>query len=186
MSVDLNAKKQSAIQALRSYSKTLTEAPEAPGEPPLHRYTLRGVCTEPHVTYVLTRADVNGSQHLMDIDGEQDNISDQWWRISYSTEDGNARQAAKRKSQGNSAATQNGDVIGYTTRKVREIEVLRAAREEWRSVLLVYASDAAVNAQFEPAPPQLQVRRTFASIQTTARGSVSSGLTIELGFREQG
>jgi hypothetical protein len=93
----------------------------------------------------------------MDIDGQQ-SPGDQWWRISYSTEDGKTRQAAKREAQGDSAATQDGDVIGYTARKVREIEVLRAAREEWRSVLLVYASDAAVNAQVEAAPTQLRVR----------------------------
>ncbi|KAJ5906849.1 uncharacterized protein N7473_003765 [Penicillium subrubescens] len=152
---DLDARKQSAMETLRSYSKMLTEAPEAPGEPPLRRYTLRGVCTEPHVTYVLKRAEANGSGDLMDIDGQQ-SPGDQWWRISYSTEDGKTRQAAKREAQGDSAATQDGDVIGYTARKVREIEVLRAAREEWRSVLLVYASDAAVNAQVEAAPTQLR------------------------------
>lgn len=157
------------METLRSYSKELTEAPEAPGEPPLHRYTLRGVCTEPHVTYVLKRADTRGSNDLMDIDGEQD-TGDQWWRISYSTEDGKTRQAAKREAQGNSAAIQNGDVIGYTARKVREIEVLRAAREEWRSVLLVYASDAAVNAQVDPAPTQLQVRIHKPTVTEIAKG----------------
>lgn len=145
------------METLRSYSKMLTEAPEAPGEPPLRKYTLRGVCTEPHVTYVLKRAEANGSSDLMDIDGHQ-STGDQWWRISYSTEDGKTRQAEKREAQGDSVAAQNGDVIGYTARKVREIEVLRAAREEWRSVLLVYASDAAVNAPVEAAPTQLRVR----------------------------
>jgi hypothetical protein len=144
------------METLRGYSKLLTEAPDAPGEPPLRKYTLRGVCTEPHITYVLKRADANGSGDLMDLDGEQA-TGDQWWRISYSTEDGKTRQAAKREAQGNTVASQDGDVIGYTARKVREIEVLRAAREEWRSVLLVYASDAAVNAPVETAPTQLQV-----------------------------
>ncbi|KAJ5176690.1 uncharacterized protein N7482_002567 [Penicillium canariense] len=153
---ELDTRKQSAMETLRSYSKTLTEPPAAPGEPPLHRYTLRGVCTEPHITYVLKRGEYDdNSDDLMDIDGERGN-GDQWWRISYSTEDGKTRQAAKREADGDSAATQNGDVIGYTARKVREIEVLRAAREEWRSVLLVYASDAAVNAKVDPAPTQLQ------------------------------
>ncbi|CEJ60237.1 hypothetical protein PMG11_08819 [Penicillium brasilianum] len=152
---DLDARKQSAMETLRGYSKQLTEAPDAPGEPPLRKYTLRGVCTEPHVTYVLKRADANGSGDLMDLDGDQA-TGDQWWRISYSTEDGKTRQAAKREAQGNNVASQDGDIIGYTARKVREIEVLRAAREEWRSVLLVYASDAAVNAPVEPAPTQLQ------------------------------
>jgi hypothetical protein len=114
----------------------------------------------------------------MDIDGQQ-NTGDQWWRISYSAEDGKTRQAAKREAQGDSAATQNGDIIGYTARKVREIEVLRAAREEWRSVLLVYASDAAVNAQVEAAPTQLRVRHLYSSQwPKIAKHRGSSGLTI--------
>lgn len=81
----------------------------------------------------------------------------QWWRISFSTEDGKARQAEK-EAQGQKATAQNGDVVGYTTIKVREDEVLQAAREEWRSTLLVYASDIAMNTQVVAAPSQLQVR----------------------------
>lgn len=173
------------METLRSYSKELTEAPEAPGEPPLNRYTLRGVCTEPHVTYVLKRADTKGSNDLMDVDGEQDNC-DQWWRISYSTEDGKTRQAAKREAQGNPAATQNGDVIGYTARKVREIEVLRAAREEWRSVLLVYASDAAVNAPVEPAPTQLRVRHLYLHVPGNYHRLYEQRAYDKLGLCEQG
>lgn len=92
----------------------------------------------------------------MDIDSEKDGAY-QWWRISFSQEDGKTRQAEKRAAQGDNIASQRGDVVGYTARRVREIEVLRAAREEWRSVLLVYASEAAMSAQIEPAPPQLQV-----------------------------
>lgn len=91
----------------------------------------------------------------MDVDGEQD--GSQWWRISFSTEDGKTRQAEKREAQGDQAAMPNGDVMGYTARKVTETEVLRAAREEYRSVLLVYASDAALDVKIEPAPSQLQV-----------------------------
>ena len=95
----------------------------------------------------------------MDMDSEpRDDY--QWWRISYSAEDGKTRQAEKRQPQGTTAATQGGDVVGYTIRKVSEIEVLQAAREEWGSVLLVYASENAMNARVDPAPPQLQVRCT--------------------------
>jgi predicted dinucleotide-binding enzyme len=82
----------------------------------------------------------------------------QWWRISFSAEDGKTRQAEKKQPHGNTGATQSGEVVGYAIRKVSEIEVLRAAREEWGSVLLVYASENAMNAQVDPAPPQLQVR----------------------------
>lgn len=55
----------------------------------------------------------------------------------------------------------NADVAGYTARPVREIEVLRAAREEARSVLLVYANENAVNFKEGPLPPQLQVSNPF-------------------------
>lgn len=153
---DLEKRKQSAVETMRTYSKALTEPSENPSEPPLHKYTLRGVCTEPHVTYILKRNDNSNAGDAMEVDDE--NKSDyQWWRISFSTEDGKTRQAEKREAQGDQAATQNGDVVGYTARKVREIEVLRAAREESRTVLLVYASDRAMGAKVDAAPPQLQV-----------------------------
>lgn len=97
----------------------------------------------------------------MDMDSDAENSNDyQWWRISFSAEDGKTRQADKLKAQGSTASTQDGEVVGYTARKVQEIEVLQAAREEWSSVLLVYASENAVNAQVHPAPSQLQVRCT--------------------------
>lgn len=134
----------------------LTGPSENPNEPPLHKYTLRGICTEPHVTYVLKRNDAGYADDAMDVDGE--NRDDfQWWRISFSAEDGKTKQAEKRESQGDKAAAQNGDVVGYTARKVREIEVLRAAREEWRTIMLVYASENAMKVNVDEAPPQLQV-----------------------------
>ena len=110
---------------------------------------MRGVCTEPHITYVLRpRADTDAA--------DDPAHGWQWWRISFSTEDAKARQA--EMGQGCSGASRNTDVIGYTARKVREIEVLRAAREESKNVLLVYANSNAVDFQGGPAPPQLQVR----------------------------
>ncbi|KAJ5672602.1 hypothetical protein N7507_001729 [Penicillium longicatenatum] len=150
----LEAQKQKALETMHSYSRMLTEPSESTEEPPSHRYSLRGVCTEPHVTYVLKRRGAEGQVDAMDVDGEKDGF--QWWRISFSTEDGKIRQDEKKKAQGDKAATPNGDVMGYTARKVPETEVLRAAREDSRSVLLVYASDAALDAKVEPAPSQLQ------------------------------
>ncbi|KAJ6021996.1 hypothetical protein N7540_007500 [Penicillium herquei] len=152
---ELEIEKQQALETMRKYSKLLTEPSESPQEPPTHKYTLRGVCTEPHVTYILRRREDRDAQHLMDIDGDKDSDY-QWWRISFSTDDGKTRQAEKQKANGDHAATQNGDVVGYTARKVREIEVLDAARREGRSVLLVYASDDAMGLKVEPAPSQLQ------------------------------
>ncbi|KAJ5573988.1 uncharacterized protein N7459_008415 [Penicillium hispanicum] len=150
----LQSGRQRALETVRRFSKSLTEPSEPPSESPVYKYTLRGVCTEPHVTYILKRRNANDTADAIEVDGERSDY--QWWRISFSTEDGKARQAQKREKQGSKNASQDGDVVGYTARKVREIEVLKAAREEWRSVLLVYASDAAMNAQVEPTPPQLQ------------------------------
>ncbi|PLB35793.1 uncharacterized protein BDW47DRAFT_133284 [Aspergillus candidus] len=141
---ELESRKQSALEALRGYTKTLTEPTSSSSEPPHHKYTLRGVCTEPHITYVLRpRTDTDDPTHEW-----------QWWRISFSTEDAKARQA--EMGQGCHGASRSADVIGYTARKVREIEVLRAAREESKNVLLVYANSNAVNFKGGPAPPQLQ------------------------------
>ncbi|BCS12273.1 hypothetical protein ALUC_50319A [Aspergillus luchuensis] len=147
---ELETKKQDAMESLRSYSKILTEASSS-GELPHHKYTLRGVCTEPHVTYVLKRRVPEGSTNGCTTSADDEY---QWWRISFSTDDAKNRQAGT-SSEGD-AALHNSDVIGYTARKVREIEVLRAAREESKNVLLVYANNNAMNVPEEPAPSQLQ------------------------------
>lgn len=98
----------------------------------------------------------------------------QWWRISFSVDDAKARHAEATQTpavpslhQNSGIAQQqrnprvplpaNMDVAGYTVRPVREIEVLRAAKEEARSVLLVYANENAVNFKEGPLPPPLQV-----------------------------
>ena len=136
------------MESLRGYSKILTEPSASPDEPPYHKYTLRGVCTEPHVTYVLRPQE--------DTSGDSSHADEwQWWRISFSTEDAKTRQAESNRD--GHAAPSNADVVGYTARKVREIEVLRAAREESRSVLLVYAKANATNYQNDDLPPALQV-----------------------------
>jgi hypothetical protein len=159
LSTDLEARKQSALESLREISKTLTEPPKSPSEPPVYKYTLRGVCTEPHVTYVLSNPKATGPTHLMDMDTDTETSGGyEWWRISFSKEDGKIRQGEKRKAQSNPETSDDGDVIGYTVRKVQEAEVLQAAREEGSSILLIYASENAMNAQVDPAPSQLQVR----------------------------
>jgi hypothetical protein len=89
----------------------------------------------------------------MDVDSEY-----HWWRISFSAEDGKTKQAEKRAAQGGNNASQHGDVVGYTAKPVREVEVLHAAREEWRNALLVYASENAMHVPVEAALSQLRVR----------------------------
>lgn len=147
------------MDSLREISKTLTEPSKSPSEPPVHRYTLRGVCTQPHVIYVLSNPKQAAPGHLMDLDSNIEKGGEyEWWRISFSREDGKTQRDEKRKGSDNYAGSANEDVIGYTVRKVQELEVLQAAREEGSSALLVYASENAMNAQVDPAPPQLQVR----------------------------
>ncbi|PYH95322.1 ubiquitin interaction motif protein [Aspergillus ellipticus CBS 707.79] len=147
---ELEVKKSEALESLRGYSKILTEA-SSTGEQPHAKYTLRGVCTEPHVTYLLKRHVSDGSADASESTTPNEY---QWWRISFSTDDAKARQA--ESDQKNNATLDNADVIGYTARKVQEAEVLQAAREESKSVLLVYANSNAMDQPEEPAPPPLQ------------------------------
>jgi hypothetical protein len=95
----------------------------------------------------------------MDIDKQEDEW--QWWRISFSTDDAKTQRSdvSKGNGSGKYIAPPNTDVIGYTVRKVREIEVLKAAREESKSVLLVYANSNAVQFDESSAPLPLQVRK---------------------------
>jgi hypothetical protein len=141
------------METLKGCSKYLTEPSTSPGEPPVHKYTLRGVCTEPHVTYVLRRNIPDNIPDNSDFEPAPPGSDGyQWWRISFSVDDARSRQAR------NNSAPKNADLIGYTARKVREVEVLRAAREESKNVLLVYANNNAMSYKEETAPVALQVR----------------------------
>lgn len=134
----------------------MTEPSASPGEPPHFPYTLRGVCTAPHVTYVLRRNSRRGSEDLIEME-DTDEDEWQWWRISFSTDDAKTQQAAKAEnSERKNIAPKNADIIGFTTTKVREIEVLKAARDS-SNVLLVYANPNAISFQSDIAPPALQV-----------------------------
>lgn len=170
----MEERKKRALESLKLYSNVLTKPAASPHEPPHHRYTLRGVCTLPHVTYVLKRrtADLAESGN-----GSENQASDgwQWWRLSFSVDDAKLRVAEANRtsavpSTGNTSAAgeaskrsrvsvpSNADVLGYTARRVREVEVLRAAKEESPTVLLVYASENAINFKEDAAPQPLQVR----------------------------
>lgn len=109
--------------------------------------------------YVLRRATPENSTASAEINEKSTSDSWQWWRISFSTEDAKARRA-ENGGDGHhhpAGAPQDADVVGYTARQVQEVDVLRAAREESKNVLLVYASRNAIDAPEAPAPAQLQV-----------------------------
>lgn len=80
----------------------------------------------------------------------------QWWRISFSTDDAKNMASANRVSR-RDFNLGNADIAGYSARKVREVEVIKAAREESNNVLLVYANEDALKFPEGPHPPQLQV-----------------------------
>ncbi|MCJ1247869.1 hypothetical protein MMC30_005084 [Trapelia coarctata] len=124
---DLEHSREQALEKLRELSKLYTKPSENPDEPPYHKYTLRGVSTEPSTTYVL--ANPMGAEDLMSTDESEW----QWWKLQYS----------------------RGDARPVSCTKVREVEVLKAARDESRRVLLVYANEKAVSYECKELPHQL-------------------------------
>jgi hypothetical protein len=178
----LEERKKEALKNFRLYSNVLTEAAASPAEPPYHKYTLRGVCTLPHVTYVLKRQAADAAEDEKE-SGNQTPDGWQWWRISFSVDDAKLRVAeatrtatmsptlegsgAEAKKRSRVSVPSNADVIGYTARRVQEADVLRAAKEESPSVLLVYANENAVNFAEDAAPPPLQVNREVDIYQLT-------------------
>lgn len=177
----LEQRQKQALESLKLYTHQLTAPSNTPNNPPYHKYTLRGVCTLPHVTYVLKRDPIKSSEGDTETNSRNSN-SWQWWRISFSVEDAKARLAEeiqKPASQVQSAqdgipslpvhsAPNHADVAGYTAKRVREVEVLRAAKEESPNVLLVYANENAINFQDGLAPAPLKVSdNTFLLIMCT-------------------
>lgn len=147
MGAELEEHQNQIIQEFRRQNKQLTIASDTPGEPPYHRYSLRGVCTLPHVTYVKRIERGNDNAYM----------SEQWWRFSFSVDDAKTRTDEPNQKRPRVAVPNNVDIAGCSVKRVREVEVLRAAKEESPSAILVYASEDAVNTTSGPLPPELQV-----------------------------
>jgi hypothetical protein len=176
-----------------------TQPSSDPNEPPTHRYTLRGVSTKPHITYVLRPV----IEDLIDISddnsGEAKDESSgncagetawQWWRISFSDEESHSSgelpilgpptqaEAEVTETLGRNGYGQFSDWSrkvqqpesrsGFSVRKVREVEVLKAAREESNSVLLVYASDEAIKLDPGRVPDLMPELRAFVEADNAA------------------
>ena len=123
------------------FSKLYTTPSSDPKQPPHHKYTLHGVCADPHIVYVLEKTVPDDDDDLIRIEAEDW----QWWKLSYD----------RRQSKPVSRMT------------VQENEVLAAARDQANTALLVYASERAASFNSGELPPQLLdfVRRdneTFA------------------------
>ncbi|KAI1978699.1 hypothetical protein LOZ51_000928 [Ophidiomyces ophidiicola] len=167
----LHEEKERVKSELQKFSRHLTVDDGKDGGP-IHKYKLRGVCTQRHILYVLKRIPEIESvkETFQDLTPEQEW---QWWRISYSVDD--AKEAASRRSKHELARSardgshyvldsskarvklpDNTEVTGFTITTAREVEVLRAAKEESHTALLVYANeDAICQQQFDlPAPLQ--------------------------------
>jgi hypothetical protein len=134
------------------------------------------VSTKPHITYVLHRVDSSDESSTDTIDNEW-----QWWRISFSKDDAKKPSQEATKSEAPTSQRESmgwgvpvgpasewqkammkeehreGEHLGYTITKVREIEVLKAAREENNTVLLVYASESAMQHPESILQPALKV-----------------------------
>lgn len=107
----------------------------------------------------------------------------QWWRISYSTAAAKAISttaspspapeplgyeldgwgvpkvpAAEWARRARRERERNADRAAFSLQKVREVEVLKAARDESTRALLVYASERAVGQEVGELPLQLKVR----------------------------
>ena len=73
----LEESKEQALRKMRELSRLYTEPSDKPDESPKHRYTLRGISTNPSTTYVL--ANPNTSEDLIDTE-----LADwQWWKIEH-------------------------------------------------------------------------------------------------------
>ncbi|KAI4177783.1 MAG: hypothetical protein LQ343_000247 [Gyalolechia ehrenbergii] len=122
--------KEKAREKLRELSKLFTQPSDVPEENPRERYTLRGVCAEPHTVYVQERTRPRSDGNLPDVGTDEW----QWWKLKYEAS--------------------AGQPISCT--KVREIEVLQAARHESPRAFLVYASDRAMAVENKELPLPLK------------------------------
>jgi hypothetical protein len=195
----LEEQKERALEIYRSVAQQLTQPSSDPTEPPTHKYTLRGVSTKPHVTYVLRPVledlmDV-GDDNNGEVNGEPNGIGKsetawQWWRISFSREESHSSgelpvqgPLTQAEDQGPEISTiDSGNPYSewsrkvqqpeskscFSVRKVREVEVLKAAREESNSVLLVYANEEAVNLDRSCIPDLTPELRAFVEDDNAA------------------
>ncbi|KAI9772978.1 MAG: hypothetical protein M1840_008860 [Geoglossum simile] len=190
----LKEQKEKARASLQELSALLTQPSDDPENSPRLRYTLRGIATLPHITYVLLPISESETGNTPDaiLRGQQ------WWKINFSTEAMSTNNTNSYYVSSSTVPTggewdvtedtswgSHGQVMASSTamaesgaswvQKVPEIQVLKAAREESQSVLLVYASDRAMKASYPSLPPALE---KFTEIDNAA-------FATELGHTQQ-
>ncbi|KFZ24563.1 hypothetical protein V502_00948 [Pseudogymnoascus sp. VKM F-4520 (FW-2644)] len=129
----LSDEREKARESLRELSKLYTRPATEAGQPPIHKYTLCGVSTSNHITYVRRRAEPDLIEMDLDADGTAKD-ADQWWKIEYSP-----------------SGSQQVNVV-----KVAQTEVLFAASKETKCCIIVYASEAALAEPLRPLPEPLE------------------------------
>jgi hypothetical protein len=114
----------------------------------------------------------------------------QWWRISFSAGESHSSgelpvlgPPTQAEAEATETLAMNGygqfsdwsrkiqqaeSRSGFSVRKVREVEVLKAAREESKSVLLVYANDEAINLDPSHVPGLTPELRDFVETDNAA------------------
>jgi hypothetical protein len=195
----LEEQKERALEVYRYVAQQLTRPSSDPQEPPTNKYTLRGVSTKPHITYVLRPV----LEDLMDVSDENNGgvngepsetgggeTAWQWWRISFSSEESHPSGELPMQGPLTQAEDQATETTGFdysnphsdwsrkilqpesrsyfSVRKVREVEVLKAAREESDSVLLVYANEDAMNLDPSHIPDLTPKLRAFVEADNAA------------------
>jgi len=124
--------KRSELQAeVEKIARWCTQPSADLSSSPRHKYVLQGVSTKPEITYIRRR-----NTDLINLDESEEPQSDwQWWRISWFKDDMHQEHKEPLLSESQP----------YSVRKMPESEVLRAAKEEHSSVVLVYANENAIS-----------------------------------------
>ncbi|KAI9805216.1 MAG: hypothetical protein M1825_001052 [Sarcosagium campestre] len=126
---DLEDARTKELADLADISALLTRESDDAESTPIHPYILRGVITDPDITYTLRKLDAEEMEtEEVALKGHQ------WWKIAYSSSDPKL----------------------FTKTKISQQEVLEAARDEGRHALLVYARRESDVTQPEPLPPALE------------------------------
>lgn len=116
----LDEQKDKARESLAEISAVLTRPSDDPKINPRRRYTLRGVSTEPHITYVLcamegedaNNASVN--QENREEGHEMATKNYQWWRMSFTSGDSNPVSKTVSYGSGVSSKTRQSHFVSCT------------------------------------------------------------------------
>jgi hypothetical protein len=149
---EMEEKRSSLRAEIQKITLQYSEPGDDPNEPPFMKYVLQGLATKPEIMYVRER-----SQDLLGLENDSDEERNeyQWWRIQWLQVPGSGitqprppligpvTQAQATNSNGDWSAKQ-GDQP-YSVTRVKEEDVLEAARTEHHSIVLVYANENAMS-----------------------------------------